>query len=186
MISHSAKFDRIVTEVALVGDFAQQVQVIDDAEEKNAAEVKAAEDRENAAAATEKLFKGVVNGIANLELQTDSVVKDLRLLSVRLASMMLRKVMGTSESDTQERLEQLINDAFSRPEPAVGIHVHHQDYAAVKAFLAKTSNKVVVTPDQSVPSGECRIVFDTYELISDIEHQLNEIEHRLQEVVNDA
>lgn len=147
----------------------------------------------------------IAKAVQQREIETDALLHRTRSLAVQLASMIVRKVVGSSTELRTQRLEHVLTEAFSRSEPVVAVHVNEADHQPLLAAieLAQASRdtaaddadghvpvafdeKVLWQIDATVPVGECRVEYQTHELITRLDNQLVDIEHRLQEAFSDG
>jgi flagellar biosynthesis/type III secretory pathway protein FliH len=137
----------------------------------------------------EELLTQISSDVKQLQGRHTENLQRLKTMSVELAIMMVRKIVGSSEDIQTQRMEQLLVEALNRTEPAVGIHLHPQDLTRLEFITAKNASlglrTLNVVADESIEAGECRIDYATYELTSSLAQQIEEFEHRLMEVVNE-
>ena len=189
MIVHSVKFERRIANARRVVDVAvrglkttdRNPQVADSAPwpaDVTAATAAQSADATAATTATVELLQKILQGIDKVQIQIEPLVKEMQQMSIRLATTMVRKIVGSSESLQAKRLEQLVAEAFRQPEPVVAIHVNPHDQATLVAYLAAQEVANLETkPDENIEQGECRIECSSHELISNLEYQLTELEH---------
>jgi flagellar biosynthesis/type III secretory pathway protein FliH len=198
MIVHSVKFDRAVINAHVSSRFAVRD---DNAAErgtrgpaaipaatgtKKAKELELAEPRAESPAIVELLGK-ISQGIENVQIQTEPLVKEMQSLSIRLATMIVDKLVGSSEWLPTRRLEHLLTDAFHRAENVVAVYVNPRDRDSLIPYLKdELQTSVEVKSDETILPGECRIEFSSHELISNLEYQMTEIRQRLLEVIHDG
>lgn len=136
----------------------------------------------------EELLTRISSDVKHLQFQHSENLQRLKMMSVELAIMIVKKLVGGSELIQTRRLEQLLVEALNRTEPAVGIHLHPQELTRLDFIAAKASidlQTLNVVGDDSIEAGEFRIDYATYELTSSLAQQFEEIEHRLMEVINE-
>lgn len=137
----------------------------------------------------EELLTQISSDVKQLQGQHTENLQRLKTMSVELAIMMVRKIVGSSADIQTQRMVQLLGEALNRTEPAVGIHLHPQDLTKLEFITAKNASldlqTLNVVADESIEAGECRIDYATYELTSSLAQQIEEIEQRLMEVVNE-
>lgn len=197
MIVHSVKFDRRIANAALVSGIAVRGGTIGEPGshdlqgssvtigESDIPEGELVEEQAETAAVVELLNK-ISLGVANVQLQTEPLVKEMQTLSIRLATMIVKKILGSSEMLQAKRLECLIADAFQRAESVVAVYINPLDCVGlVSCQDDELMTNVAIKSDETISQGECRIEFASHELISNLEYQMTEIEHRLLEVVHD-
>ena len=197
MIVHSVKFERRIANAKRVDDVAvrgaritdRKPHVADSAPlpaDATAATTAKSADTTAATTATVELLRKISQGIDKVQIQIEPLVKEMQQMSIRLATTMVKKIVGSSESLQAKRLEQLVAEAFRQPEPVVAIHVNPHDQATLVAYLAEQELANLETkPDKNIEQGECRIECSSHELISSLEYQLTELEHQLLEVIHD-
>ena len=136
----------------------------------------------------EELLTRISSDVTQLQFQHSENLQRLKTMSVELAIMIVKKLVGGSELIQTRRLQQLLAEALNRTEPAVGIHLHPQERTRLDFIAAKASidlQTLNVVGDDSIEAGEFRIDYATYELTSSLALQFEEIEHRLMEVINE-
>lgn len=204
MITETVKFDRPITNAWLVSDLSgtttgsrppapERVPVppseISESADSSTSDHSQADHEQYEAKESNRLLEEISVGIQNLQLQSDPLVREFQMLAVRLATRIVKKVVGSSDGMKSERLMSLLDEAMRRPEPAVYAFVHPDFESKIRDWLQRESTPKPVLEiriDDSLERGECRVGYATYELISNVESQLAQIEERLMEVVDNV
>jgi flagellar biosynthesis/type III secretory pathway protein FliH len=93
-------------------------------------------------------------------------------------------MIGSSDILRIERVEKLLSESLDRAQTPVAAFVHPDDFLQLGEYLE--SLELDVRSDASVESGECRVEFPSYDLVSSLSHQMQQIEDGLREVLNNA
>lgn len=160
--------------------FDQLGQILQDAEARaNKARAETSED-------VTQLLSRIADGLAAAKLKTDPVARELGSLAIALAKMMVKKLVGNSDELQAKRLSQVLLEALSRPEPAIGVFINPANLTAIRSHMQNNDSLqgIQLHADETLHSGECRVDFDTHSLVSSLEQQMDEIESRLQELID--
>lgn len=109
-------------------------------------------------------------------------------MSVQLAGIIVRKIVGNCESLNTERLEHLLDEALAKTDPLICVRVNPADQSRMHAAIAGVSaahQPLEIIADESIATGECRCEYAGFELTSDLARHVESIEHRLLEVIHD-
>lgn len=171
MFHHTVKFKRAVTAATLFDQNAVNAAIA-------AAEPPPVPDP----ISPELLLEKIASAMQRIEKQdnTDDVVA----LAIALSRVIVEKLVGTSADLQDQRLYRIIQETQFGSENAVGVHLHPSNMSFVSSQLKAHPNgaKVNLVADTSIAIGECRVEFEGYDLISNIEHQLDQIENHIAEL----
>lgn len=211
MIRHSLKFDRPVTGVALASpagaqdlDLLMPEGVSRDPDERQVANAVVGHSKtmspasnaevfvdENAATLNERpdckaLLERIAEGVERLVIQTDALINTSQETSIRLATLIVKHVVGSSDSLQTDRMRKLVDTAMKRTDPIVAVYLNLADGPRLSQQLVSDAESAIEFPfeiktDPTIESGECRIEFSAHDVISDFDSQLAEIESRLRE-----
>jgi flagellar biosynthesis/type III secretory pathway protein FliH len=188
MIVHSVKFDRPVSNVRLVENLvpadrhsdaaAHPAQVSASAESASTSvEADSVGNRDNETVS--QLLNKIAQGIHRLQSQTGNWVGEIQAIAIQLSSLIVTQLIGSSEAMRIQRLEGLLREALNRTEAPIQAFIHPDDFSKLTEYL--TSLDLDVQPDVSINLGECRVDFQSHELVSSLPQQLIQIEDLLRE-----
>ena len=126
-----------------------------------------------------------LRGVEQKQAQSN---KQLALEAVRIASIIMQRIIGSSDAIREERLEQLIGEALDRPDSPTKLQVNPLDHAKIEDLLSSSSSQhkqLELVANEKIAQGECRCEFSGYTMTSDLSKQIATIENRLLEVIND-
>lgn len=185
MIVHAVQFDRPIANAWLGEDFDSSTPGARPAAATHS--VNASEERsqsQSAFKAIERLLNEIACGVSRLETQTTQCKSELQALSIGLATMIVTELVGSSDAIRIARVEKLLSESLDRAQTPIAAFVHPDDFLQLGEYLE--SLELDVRSDPSVATGECRVEFQSYDLVSNLQHQLQQIEDGLREVLNDA
>ena len=133
---------------------------------------------------TGEILGKIAAGVQQIGVRTNEEVLSL---AVPLARMIVEKLIGTSAELTDDRLRCVLDDAIKRPESPVGVYLNSKNLDLVSNHLQQNPacQGLQLLVDDTVQLGECRVEFQDYDLVSNIESQLDEIEAHLAELINE-
>ena len=134
------------------------------------------------------LIKSIQAAVDSLQTQAQHSKQQLATAAVKIASIVMQRITGDSETLAADRLELLILEALDRPDTPIAIQLNAQDLSIVEPMIEKAglpTNKLELIASQNIGKGECRCEYDGYALTSDLSEQIKSIEDRLLEVIND-
>ncbi len=196
MIVHAVQFDRPLSNVWLGGDVVPAVPGSATAAGPNDAghdgethpsvanASKEFSEREKDSKAIQQLLGEIAGGVSRLETQTGHWKHEIQALSIGLATMIVTEMIGSSDTMRIERVEKLLSDSLDRAQVPVAAFVHPDDFLQLGEYLE--SLELDVRSDASLETGECRVEFPSYDLVSSLSHQMQQIEDGLREVLNNA
>jgi len=133
------------------------------------------------------LLVSIAESVGRLMTQSDALISNTLENSVRLATLIVKHVVGSSEALQLDRLSQLLKEAMNGSEPIVAVYLNAADKQKLSERIEDDLSielPFVIKTDPAIDSGECRIEYSSHEMISDFDSQLVEIESRLREVQN--
>lgn len=161
------------------GELPEQDSRTGDAVSATAAQIEHAE--------TTVVLTKIAEALQNIELKLEPIAKELSAIAIGLAKMMVEKMVGESDELQAKRLSLVLLKTLSQAEPVLGIYLNPHNLHAVEkqSDWDSGSHKVELLADDNVPKGECRVEFDSHDLVSSLECQLDEVEARLQELLDE-
>jgi flagellar biosynthesis/type III secretory pathway protein FliH len=133
------------------------------------------------------LLENIATGIDSIDLKTAEFADEVVSLSISLSRIIVENLIGESPELKEKRLTKILSEALSRPETPVGVYVNPINLDSIKKKITEDTNTEEITfqIDNSIEPGECRVEFDTYELLSRMETQLDEIQAGLTEIIDE-
>jgi flagellar biosynthesis/type III secretory pathway protein FliH len=130
----------------------------------------------------------ILNKIASRVDQLGSKTnEEVAALAISLARIIVEQLIGSSAEMPEQRLTQILQETMAAPQPAVGVYVNSSNLDFVSRQLEENSSSsgLKLAVDNSIAVGECRVEYESYDLISNIENQLDEIESHLAEIIDE-
>ncbi len=133
------------------------------------------------------LLENIATGIDSIDLKTSEFADEVVSLSISLSRIIVENLVGESQELKEKRLTKILSEALARPETPVGVYVNPINLESIKKKISEDTNaeEISFQIDDSIEPGECRVEFDTYELLSQMETQLDEIQAGLTEIIDE-
>jgi flagellar biosynthesis/type III secretory pathway protein FliH len=179
MVEHHVQFDRQVKNCRFMDRSEPVTRTVNPV----AAEVATAAVNER----MNGLLENIATGIDSIDLKTSEFADEVVSLSISLSRIIVEKLVGESQELKEKRLTNILSEALARPEAPVGVYLNPINLECIKKQLSKDTNteEINFQIDDSIEPGECRVEFDTYELLSRMETQLDEIQAGLTEIIDE-
>ncbi|MDG1512213.1 MAG: FliH/SctL family protein [Mariniblastus sp.] len=133
------------------------------------------------------LLENIATGIDSIDLKTAEFADEVVSLSISLSRIIVENLVGESQELKEKRLTKILSEALARPETPVGVYVNPINLDCIKNKISEETRteEINLQIDDSIEPGECRVEFDTYELLSRMETQLDEIQAGLTEIIDE-